>query len=145
MLSGGEEFVLLGDVAEPLRNNCLQSFAESVEEGNRAPHLWFPVVRLRQLAKGYCRCIPEALWVVAVMQTRGEEFAQALLHFLKEESENAVGDAVRAWCFVLCRFQNCLPELSRCDVGVSLQWLRVAVVLYVRQVCGQGIRKKESL
>ena len=54
-------------------------------------------------------------------------------------------DAIRAWCFVLCRFEDCLSELGWCDVGVFLQWLWVAVVLYICQVCGQGIWEKESL
>ena len=40
MLSGGEEFVLLGDVAKSLHNNRLQGFAKSVEESNRVPRLW---------------------------------------------------------------------------------------------------------
>ena len=76
------------------------------------------------------------------MQTHVEEFTQMLLHFLKKKLENEVGDAVRAWCFVLCRFENCLLELGWCNVEVSLQWLWVAVVLYIRQVCRQGMWKK---
>ena len=67
ILSSGEKFVLLGDVAKLLHNNYVQSFAESVEKSNRVPHLWFPVVGLCQLVKGYCCSIPEALRVVAVV------------------------------------------------------------------------------
>ena len=71
--------MLLGDVVKLLRNNCLQSFAKSVEESNGVPHLWFPVVRLHRLAKGYRCCVLEALWVVAMVQTHVEEFVQALV------------------------------------------------------------------
>jgi hypothetical protein len=95
--------------------------------------IWAAYSRLARLTKDYRDCLLEVSGAVTLLKAYIKELIKARGEDIERLMQDAVGDAVNAWCLVRSCFAHCFLDL-RCGDVRAFDWWRVLESVDVREV-----------